>query len=189
MLIWLLDPDIWLTLLTLTFLEIILGVDNIIFLSLVVARLPPAQQNSARKLGLSGAMVMRILLLVSIAWLAHITAPLFSVYHLTVSFRTLILFAGGLFLIYKSLQEIAAELRQHEENHGERQRQLSFTGAIIQIMLLDIVFSLDSVITAVGLSQHIFIMIAAVMIAVGVMMFAARTIGDFVNDNPSIKIR
>lgn len=188
MLIWLLDPDIWLTLVTLTFLEIILGIDNIIFLSLVVAKLPKEQQNMARKLGLGGAMMMRILLLVSIAWLSHITAPLFTIFNFAVSSRTLILFAGGLFLIYKSVQEILAELRQEEEHHCEDNRHLSLAAAIVQIMLLDIVFSLDSVITAIGLSQHIFIMIAAVMIAVGVMMFAAKAIGDFVNNTPSIKI-
>jgi predicted tellurium resistance membrane protein TerC len=188
MFIWLLDPDIWLTLVTLTFLEIILGVDNIIFLSLVVAKLPKEQQNIARKLGLGGAMIMRIMLLVSIAWLSHITAPLFAIFNFAVSSRTLILFAGGLFLIYKSVQEILAELRQEEEHHSEDKRHLSLAAAIVQIMLLDIVFSLDSVITAIGLSQHIFIMIAAVMIAVGVMMFAAKTIGDFVNNTPSIKI-
>ena len=189
MFLWFMQPDIWLTLITLTFLEIILGVDNIIFLSLVVAKLPLSQQNMARKLGLSCAMIMRILLLISIAWLSHITQPLFTVLTLEISFRTLILLGGGLFLIYKAIQEIREELSPaQEDEHGSGSRQLSLCGAIVQIMLLDIVFSLDSVITAVGLSQHIFIMIAAVMIAVGVMMFAAKTIGDFVNATPSIKI-
>lgn len=188
MFIWMLDPEIWLTLVTLTFLEIILGVDNIIFLSLVVAKLPPHQQNIARKLGLSGAMVMRVLLLVSIAWLAHITLPLFTISHFVVSVRTIILFVGGCFLIYKSLQEIRGELQLEEESHGGGQRQLSLAGAVVQIMLLDIVFSLDSVITAVGLSQHIFIMITAVIVAVGIMMFAAKTIGDFVNNTPTMKM-
>ncbi|MBA7847267.1 TerC family protein [Klebsiella sp. RHBSTW-00484] len=188
MFIWMLDPEIWLTLVTLTFLEIILGVDNIIFLSLVVAKLPPHQQNMARKLGLGGAMVMRVLLLVSIAWLAHITVPLFTIANFVVSVRTIILFVGGCFLIYKSLQEIRGELMQEEESHGGSQGQISLAGAIVQIMLLDIVFSLDSVITAVGLSQHIFIMITAVIIAVGIMMFAAKTIGDFVNNTPTMKM-
>ncbi|MCS2164940.1 TerC family protein [Scandinavium manionii] len=188
MLIWLSSPDIWLTLITLTFLEIILGIDNIIFLSLVVAKLPPQKQNKARRIGLSGAMVMRLLLLISIAWLAHITTPLFTVLHFEVSFRTLILLSGGCFLIYKALQEIHSELSAKEETHINSQGQLSLTGAIVQIMLLDIVFSLDSVITAVGLSQHIFIMISAVVIAVGIMMFAAKSIGDFVNSTPSIKM-
>ncbi|MDK8298527.1 MAG: TerC family protein, partial [Escherichia coli] len=169
MFLWFMQPDIWLTLITLTFLEIILGVDNIIFLSLVVAKLPLSQQNMARKLGLSCAMIMRILLLISIAWLSHITQPLFTVLTLEISFRTLILLGGGLFLIYKAIQEIREELSPaQEDEHGSGSRQLSLCGAIVQIMLLDIVFSLDSVITAVGLSQHIFIMIAAVMIAVGV---------------------
>lgn len=188
MFIWMFDPEIWLTLVTLTFLEIILGVDNIIFLSLVVAKLPPHQQNMARRLGLSGAMIMRILLLVSIAWLAHITAPLFMISHFVVSVRTVILFVGGCFLIYKAQQEIRGEIMQEDEHHGGGQRHLSLAGAIIQIMLLDIVFSLDSVITAVGLSQHIFIMITAVIIAVGIMMFAAKTIGDFVNNTPTMKM-
>lgn len=188
MFIWMLDPEIGLTLITLTFLEIILGVDNIIFLSLVVAKLPPHQQNLARKLGLSGAMVMRVLLLVSIAWLAHITLPLFTIAHFVVSVRTIILFVGGWFLIYKSLQEIRGELQPETDSHGDSLRQLSLAGAIIQIMLLDIVFSLDSVITAVGLSQHIFIMITAVIIAVGIMMLAAKTIGDFVNNTPTMKM-
>lgn len=188
MLIWLLDPDIWLTLITLTFLEIILGVDNIIFLSLVVAKLPVQQQNIARKLGLGGAMIMRLLLLISIAWLSHITVPLFSVLNITVSFRTLILLGGGIFLIYKAYQEIREEVVHAETTHHESVRRISLAGAIVQIMLLDIVFSLDSVITAVGLSQHIFIMITAVVIAVGIMMFAAKTIGDFVNATPSVKI-
>lgn len=188
MFIWVLDPEIWLTLITLTFLEIILGVDNIIFLSLVVSKLPAHQQNIARKLGLSGAMIMRILLLVSVAWLAHITVPLFTIAHFVVSVRTIILFAGGCFLIYKSLQEIRGELTYKEDSHISSQHQLSLAGAVIQIMLLDIVFSLDSVITAVGLSQHIFIMITAVIIAVGIMMFAAKTIGDFVNNMPTIKM-
>ncbi|EFK0325668.1 TerC family protein [Escherichia coli] len=172
MFLWFMQPDIWLTLITLTFLEIILGVDNIIFLSLVVAKLPLSQQNMARKLGLSCAMIMRILLLISIAWLSHITQPLFTVLMLEISFRTLILLGGGLFLIYKAIQEIREELSPaQEDEHGSGSRQLSLCGAIVQIMLLDIVFSLDSVITAVG-----------------VMMFAAKTIGDFVNATPSIKI-
>ncbi len=188
MFIWMLDPEIWITLVTLTFLEIILGVDNIIFLSLVVAKLPVQQQNIARKLGLSGAMIMRVLLLVSIAWLAHITVALFTIANFVVSVRTIILFIGGCFLIYKSLQEIRGELQAEEESHCTSQRHLSLAGAIIQIMLLDIVFSLDSVITAVGLSQHIFIMIAAVIIAVGIMMFAAKMIGDFVNNTPTMKM-
>ncbi|HAZ8268085.1 TPA: hypothetical protein J8L82_003887 [Escherichia coli] len=153
MFLWFMQPDIWLTLITLTFLEIILGVDNIIFLSLVVAKLPLSQQNMARKLGLSCAMIMRILLLISIAWLSHITQPLFTVLTLEISFRTLILLGGGLFLIYKAIQEIREELSPaQEDEHGSGSRQLSLCGAIVQIMLLDIVFSLDSVITAVGRS-------------------------------------
>lgn len=154
----------------------------------MVAKLPAEQQNIARRLGLCGAMLMRILLLISIAWLAHITTPLFTLAEFPVSFRTIILAVGGIFLIYKSVTEINNEIKQAESSHDTLKNQLSFSSAIIQIIILDLVFSLDSVITAVGLSQHIFIMIAAVVIAVGVMMFAAKAIGDFVNNTPSIKI-
>ena len=189
MFLWFMQPDIWLTLITLTFLEIILGVDNIIFLSLVVAKLPLSQQNMARKLGLSCAMIMRILLLISIAWLSHITQPLFTVLTLEISFRTLILLGGGLFLIYKAIQEIREELSPaQEDEHGSGSRQLSLCGAIVQIMLLDIVFSLDSVITAVGMADHVPVMVLAIMIAVFIMMFAAKAIGDFVDNHPTIKM-
>ncbi|MGL4116240.1 TerC family protein, partial [Escherichia coli] len=137
MFLWFMQPDIWLTLITLTFLEIILGVDNIIFLSLVVAKLPLSQQNMARKLGLSCAMIMRILLLISIAWLSNITQPHFTVLTLEISFRTLILRGGGLFLIYKAIQEIREELAPAQEDElGSGSRQLSLCGAIVQIMLL-----------------------------------------------------
>ncbi|KEA54472.1 MULTISPECIES: TerC family protein [Mangrovibacter] len=183
---WITDPNAWLALGTLTLLEIVLGIDNIIFLSLVVAKLPKAQQNKARRLGLMGAMVMRLLLLASIAWVTRLTNPLFSLAGHAISLRDLILMAGGLFLIWKASKEIHETIEGDEENL--RTNVHSFFGAIVQIMLLDIIFSLDSVITAVGLSDHLFIMMAAVVIAVGIMMFAARPIGEFVSRHPSVKM-
>ncbi|WP_261093578.1 TerC family protein [Serratia quinivorans] len=183
---WIMDPNAWLALGTLTILEIILGIDNIIFLSLVVSKLPKAQQNKARRIGLAGAMIMRLGLLASIAWVIRLTHPLFSVMGHSISARDLILLLGGLFLIWKASKEIHETIEGSEEEHNTKVH--GFFGAIVQIMLLDIIFSLDSVITAVGLSDHLFIMMAAVVIAVGVMMFAARPIGEFVNRHPSVKM-
>mgnify|MGYP001118875328 FL=1 len=183
---WITDPNAWLALGTLTLLEIVLGIDNIIFLSLVVAKLPTAQRNHARRLGLAAAMVMRLLLLASIAWVTKLTTPLFTAFEHAVSARDLILFCGGVFLIWKASKEIHETIEGGEEDLKTNVH--SFFGAIVQIMLLDIIFSLDSVITAVGLSDHLFIMMAAVVISVGVMMFAARPIGEFVNRHPSVKM-
>lgn len=163
---WITDPNAWLALGTLTLLEIVLGIDNIIFLSLVVAKLPTAQRNHARRLGLAAAMVMRLALLASIAWVTRLTNPLFELFGEAISARDLILLLGGLFLIWKASKEIHESIEGEEE--GLKTRVSSFLGAIVQIMLLDIIFSLDSVITAVGLSDHLFIMMAAVVIAVGV---------------------
>ncbi|QRG79934.1 TerC family protein [Citrobacter sp. R56] len=183
---WIYDPNAWLALGTLTILEIVLGIDNIIFLSLVVAKLPTAQRNYARRLGLAGAMLMRLGLLASISWVISLTNPLFEVMGQSISARDLILFLGGLFLIWKASKEIHESIEGEEE--GLKTRVSSFLGAIVQIMMLDIIFSLDSVITAVGLSDHLFIMMTAVVISVGVMMFAARSIGDFVDRHPSVKM-
>lgn len=183
---WIVDPNAWLALGTLTILEIVLGIDNIIFLSLVVAKLPKAQQNKARRIGLLAAMGMRLCLLASIAWVIRLTHPLFTLLDHPVSTRDLILLLGGLFLIYKAIKEIHETIEGGGE--GMTSNVHSFLGAIVQIMLLDIIFSLDSVITAVGLSDHLFIMMAAVVIAVGVMMFAARPIGEFVARHPSVKM-
>ncbi|ORM70351.1 hypothetical protein HA48_17895 [Pantoea wallisii] len=183
---WIADPNAWLALGTLTILEVVLGIDNIIFLSLVVAKLPKHQQNRARRLGLMGAMLMRLGLLASIAWVVRLTNPLFSVMDHAFSARDLILLFGGLFLLWKSSMEIHETIEGGEEEHKTNVH--SFFGAIVQIMLLDIIFSLDSVITAVGLSDHLFIMMAAVVIAVLMMMFAARTIGEFVERHPSVKM-
>ncbi|HCW99060.1 MULTISPECIES: TerC family protein [Pantoea] len=183
---WITDPNAWLALGTLTILEVVLGIDNIIFLSLVVAKLPKQQQASARRLGLMGAMLMRLALLASIAWVARLTHPLFTLFDHPFSWRDLILLGGGLFLLWKSSMEIHETIEGGEEEHKTNVH--SFLGAIVQIMLLDIIFSLDSVITAVGLSDHLFIMMAAVVIAVLMMMFAARAIGEFVDRHPSIKM-
>lgn len=203
MLEWIADPNAWLALITLTFLEIILGIDNIIFLSLVVTRLPKHQQNLGRKLGLGGAMVMRIALLASLAWVIKLSHPLFYIYQwqllgadadisalsgvFAVSARDIVLFLGGAFLVWKGTLEVI-EMFNVGHHDDVKAKQLPFFKAIAEIMALDIVFSLDSVITAVGLSDHIFIMIAAVVIAVLIMMFAAKTIGDFVEANPTIKM-
>jgi len=183
---WISDPNAWMALGTLTILEIVLGIDNIIFLSLVVAKLPKEQQQRARRLGLGAAMLMRLALLASIAWVIRLTTPLFTVLGNEISARDLILLLGGLFLIWKASKEIHESIEGEEE--GIKTNVHSFFGAIVQIMLLDIIFSLDSVITAVGLSDHLFIMMAAVVIAVGVMMFAARPIGEFVERHPSVKM-
>ncbi|RKQ41499.1 TerC family protein [Enterobacter sp. R1(2018)] len=183
---WISDPNAWMALGTLTILEIVLGIDNIIFLSLVVAKLPKEQQQRARRLGLGAAMLMRLALLASIAWVIRLTTPLFTILGNEISARDLILLLGGLFLIWKASKEIHESIEGEEE--GLKTNVHSFFGAIVQIMLLDIIFSLDSVITAVGLSDHLFIMMAAVVIAVGVMMFAARAIGDFVDRHPSVKM-
>lgn len=183
---WITDPNAWMALGTLTILEIVLGIDNIIFLSLVVAKLPEAQRNAARRIGLMGAMLMRLALLASIAWVAKLTTPLFFVFSHAFSARDLILLLGGLFLIWKASKEIHETIEGEDE--GMKTNVHSFFGAIVQIMLLDIIFSLDSVITAVGLSDHLFIMMAAVVIAVAIMMFAARPIGEFVDRHPSVKM-
>ncbi|MBD8162564.1 TerC family protein [Erwinia persicina] len=183
---WIADPNAWLALGTLTILEIVLGIDNIIFLSLVVAKLPAHQQNTARRIGLAGAMLMRLGLLASIAWVIRLTDPLFTLMDHAFSARDLILLFGGLFLLWKSSMEIHETI---EGGGGEHTTKVhSFFGAIVQIMVLDIIFSLDSVITAVGLSDHLIIMMAAVVIAVLVMMFAARAIGEFVDRHPSVKM-
>ncbi|WP_323084815.1 TerC family protein [Providencia alcalifaciens] len=185
---WFLDPHAWMALATLTILEVVLGIDNIIFLSIVVSKLPAHQQNSARRIGLIAAMGMRLALLASIAWLARLTTPLFTLAEHIVSARDLILCAGGLFLIWKSSQEIFDTIEGEDDDGIAQKKVSSFWGAIMQIAILDIIFSLDSVITAVGLSDHLFIMMAAVIIAVMIMMFAAKPIGDFVERYPSVKI-
>lgn len=184
---WITSPESWIALLTLTALEIVLGIDNIIFISIIAGKLPEEQQKTGRQVGLLMAMVTRILLLFSIAWLTRLTAPLFSIFSQEISGRDLILIIGGLFLLAKSTFEIHERL-EGEEGHASEKVAASLAGVIFQIMLLDIVFSLDSVITAVGMVDEIFIMISAVVIAVAIMLFAAGPISEFVNNRPTLKI-
>jgi predicted tellurium resistance membrane protein TerC len=174
-------------LITLTSLEIVLGVDNIIFISILTSKLPVAKQGSARRMGLLGAMGMRILLLIFIVWIARLTAPLFSILGRPISGRDLILVGGGLFLLAKATTEIHERL-DGEEGHSSARVRPSFAAVIAQILLLDIVFSLDSVITAVGMADEIIIMVTAVILAVGVMMFSAGPISSFVNRHPTVKV-
>jgi predicted tellurium resistance membrane protein TerC len=184
---WLTNPHTWIALVTLTALEIVLGVDNVIFVSILAGKLPVAQQPRARRLGLFLAMFMRIALLFSITWLIRLTAPLFAVAGHEFSGRDLILLAGGLFLIAKATYEIHDKL-EGEEGHESARVPSSFSAVIVQVMLLDIVFSLDSVITAVGMVDRVAIMVAAVVAAVLVMMLFAKTIGDFVGRHPTIRM-
>jgi predicted tellurium resistance membrane protein TerC len=181
------DPQIWIALATLTFLEIVLGVDNIIFISILSGKLPAEQQPRARRLGLLAAMLMRVLLLFSIAWVVKLTAPLFSVLGHEVSGRDLILILGGLFLLGKSTFEIHDNL-EGEEGHASARVAASFASVIFQIMLLDIVFSLDSVITAVGMVDELWVMITAVITSVAIMMVAAEPISAFVHKHPTVKM-
>ena len=181
------DPQVWIGLGTLTFLEIVLGVDNIIFISILSGKLPEAQQARARRLGLLGAMFTRIALLFSLAWIIRLTAPGFTIVGQEISGRDLILILGGLFLIGKSTYEIHDKL-EGEEGHASAKVAASFGSVIVQIMLLDIVFSLDSVITAVGMVDELWVMITAVIIAVGIMMMSAEPISAFVHKHPTVKM-
>jgi predicted tellurium resistance membrane protein TerC len=188
---WLSDPNAWVALATLTALEIVLGVDNIIFISILVGRLPPEKRDLARRVGLTLAMGTRILLLLSLAWIMRLTEPLFSVLGKGISGRDLILIGGGLFLLWKSVHEIHNSLEG--ENDGDSggaasAAGVSFAGVLVQIAIIDIVFSLDSVITAVGLADDVMVMVVAIVAAVAVMMFAAKPIGDFVDTHPTIKM-
>lgn len=185
---WITDPEAWISLATLAALEIVLGVDNIIFISILVGRLPESQRQSGRIVGLGLAMLTRILLLMSLAWMMKLTAPLFTVFNQEISGRDLILLIGGLFLIVKSSGEIKEAINHQEHHESESKNKVSYLGVLIQIAVLDIVFSLDSVITAVGMASHLPVMILAIIIAVGVMMFAAKPIGDFVDTHPTLKI-
>lgn len=184
---WITNPESLVALLTLTVLEIVLGIDNIIFISILSGKLPKEQQNKARLTGLALAMITRILLLFSIVWIMKLTLPLFTALGQEISGRDLILIGGGLFLIAKSTFEIHDKL-EGEEGHKSTKVAKSFANVITQIILLDIVFSLDSVITAVGMANNIMIMILAVVIAVGVMMLSSKSISDFVEEHPTVKM-
>jgi len=184
---WLLNPEAWVALATLTALEIVLGIDNIIFISILVGRLPAAQRNFARSAGLSLAMLTRLALLFSIVWVVSLTEPWFTVLGESISGRDLILIGGGLFLLAKATHEIHNSL-EGETGAGAVAVVAGLGAVLVQIAVLDIVFSLDSVITAVGLASHVSIMAIAIVAAVGVMLFAARPIGDFVDRHPTIRI-
>ena len=184
---WITNPEIWIALATLTFLEIVLGVDNIIFISILSGKLPAAQQPKARRLGLLGAMLTRILLLFSLAWIVKLTTPLFTALGHPVSGRDLILIGGGLFLLAKATFEMHEGL-EGEAGHGSKRVAASFARVIVQIMLLDIVFSLDSVITAVGMVDELWVMITAVIASIGIMMVASEPISAFVHKHPTVKM-
>ncbi|HEU4889745.1 MAG TPA: TerC family protein [Thermoanaerobaculia bacterium] len=184
---WLSDPQAWIALLTLTVLEVVLGIDNVIFISILSGKLPAEQQKKARTIGLAMAMIMRVLLLLSLAWIVKLTAPLFTVLGQEISGRDLILLLGGLFLLAKATHEIHDKLEGVEGDDIKRVAP-SLTSVIVQISLLDIVFSLDSVITAVGMAKDLGVMIAAVIIAVLIMLVSAGSIGDFVNRHPTVKM-
>lgn len=185
---WIAQPETWIALLTLTALEIVLGIDNIIFISILAGKLPPHEQKRGRTVGLGLAMITRILLLLSISWIMRLTQPWFTVFAQEISGRDLILFVGGLFLIAKSTHEIHDKLEGPATVGGKVRASATFTGVVVQIMLLDIVFSLDSVITAVGMANQVAIMIAAIVIAVGVMMVSSGSISDFVHRHPTVKM-
>ncbi len=184
---WMTDPQAWIALATLTALEIVLGIDNIIFISIVVGRLPPEQRQRGRILGLAFAMITRILLLLTLAWIMGLTAPLFTIFEQAISGRDLILILGGLFLLAKSTHEIHASLEGAEES-AETSVKGGFLSVMVQIAIIDIVFSLDSVITAVGMAEHIPVMVIAIVVAVIVMMLASRAIGEFVDRHPTVKM-
>ena len=182
------NPDTWIALFTLTVLEIVLGIDNIIFISILAAKLPESQQARARNVGLGLALVMRILLLLSISWVIGLTGTLFEVLGMDVSGRDIILIGGGLFLLAKATFEIHEKLEGEDVVEGPGKATATFAGIIVQIGILDMVFSLDSVITAVGMADEIAVMVAAVMIAIGVMLASAGAIAGFVNNHPTVKM-
>ena len=184
---WIANPEAWIALVTLTSLEIVLGIDNIIFISILVGRLPEHQRNKGRTIGLALAMIARILLLLSLTWVMSLTAPLFNFFSYEISGRDLILIIGGLFLLAKSTHEIHHSL-EGEEGSKKVAVKAGFASVLIQIAILDIVFSLDSVITAVGLAKQLEVMIIAIIIAVGVMMVSANALGQFVDQHPTIKM-
>ena len=186
-----LQPDTWVALLTLTFLEIVLGIDNIIFISLVAGKVPEESQKKARLGGLSIALIMRILLLLSITWIIGLTEPVLTVADFELSWRDIILVAGGIFLLVKSTLEIHHKVEGEQgsvEINGKKKATMSFTTALIQIVLLDLVFSFDSILTAVGLTDQIILMVIAVVVAIIVMMIFAKPVGEFVNKHPTIQI-
>ena len=182
------SPEAWAALLTLTALEIVLGIDNVIFLSVIVSRIPPAQAERARKIGLALALVFRIALLSVLVWLIGLTQPVLTIGKFALSWRDLILLGGGLFLIAKATHEIHAEVEAKDEDADSEPKASAFFWVIVQIVIIDLVFSLDSIITAIGMAQHLEIMIAAVVIAVGVMYLSSGPVAAFVKEHPTTKM-
>jgi len=185
---WLTDPQVWASLVTLTALEIVLGIDNLLFIAIVAGRLPTERQNRARQVGLALALITRLALLASIVWIIGLTRPLFDLFGRPVSWRDIVLIAGGLFLLYKGTREIHEGLEGDAPSEGAEGVRASFAGVVAQIMLLDIVFSLDSVITAVGMANSLWVMATAIVIAVGIMLAASRPLADFVGRHPTVKM-
>lgn len=188
------NPDTWISLLTLTFMEVVLGIDNIVFISIIVSRLPKEQQAKGRNIGLTLALVFRVILLLFISWIVSASDPIFSINlpfteeDFPVSWRDIILFAGGLFLLAKSVTEIHNKLEGEEETHGEGKVHATLGQVLVQIILIDIVFSFDSILTAVGLAQEVIIMIIAVILAMVIMLIFAKYVSDFVNKHPTVKM-
>ncbi len=188
MLAWVSDPQIWASLVTLTVMEIVLGIDNIVFISVIVARLPPAMAHRARQIGLALALVFRIVLLSVLSWLVGLTAPLFTIAEHTVSWRDVILIAGGLFLLFKATHEIHQGIEGEHEEGGKGDVAKSFAAVIAQIIVIDLVFSVDSIITAIGMAQHIEVMVAAVVISMIVMYIASGPVALFIKAHPTTKM-
>ncbi|WP_276498747.1 TerC family protein [Pontibacter litorisediminis] len=188
------NPDTWISLLTLTFMEVVLGIDNIVFISIIVSRLPKEQQAKGRNIGLMLALVFRVILLLFISWIVSASDPIFSINlpfteeAFAVSWRDIILFGGGLFLLAKSVTEIHNKLEGEEETHAAGKAYATLGQVLIQIILIDIVFSFDSILTAVGLAQEVIIMIIAVILAMGIMLIFAKYVSDFVNKHPTVKM-
>jgi len=184
---WITDAQIWASLLTLTVLEIVLGIDNLVFVAILSGRLPPAQQDHGRKVGLALALLTRLALLASLSWMVGLTKPIFVMDGYVVSWRDVILIGGGIFLLYKSTREIHSEI---EADEGEpcAIRPAGFIATVVQIMVLDIVFSLDSVITAIGIATEFWVMAAAIVIAIGIMIWASASVSAFLNRHPTVKI-
>jgi predicted tellurium resistance membrane protein TerC len=185
---WLSNPEIWIAFLTLSALEIVLGIDNIIFLSIVSARLPKEQQPLARRIGLGLALLFRIVMLAGLTWLIGLTAPVFEVVNHPVSWRDIILAGGGLFLLWKATEEIYNEMEGSHDHGAGAAVKAGFTAVVVQIVAIDLVFSIDSILTAIGLVRDLAVMIAAVVVAIIVMLLAAGPISDFVNRHPSVKM-
>lgn len=184
---WLSEPDVWSALAALLLLEIVLGVDNVVFISILAAKLPKEQQDKARRTGLLAAGAMRVVLLLFVGWIVTLDKDLFDVFDVGFSGKDLVLLAGGVFLIYKATKEIHHRL-EGVAAHGEAKTSTTFGAVIVQVLILDAVFSIDSVITAVGMTEYVGVMVAAVMISVGIMLFASKPIYEFVNKHPTVKM-